>query len=343
MKSSNRIILAVFAALCLFSGIYLYLKLFGSGVPNDLDSYYVEIPTGSNFEEVVTILKDQEIIEDEVIFRQLADRMKYKRDPMRSGRYEIKSGWSHIQLIRHLRNGAQAPVDVVLTNERLMEEIAGKVARFIEPDSVAILTLLNDEAYIRSLGYTPETLMSLFIPNTYEFFWNSTPQQFVERMAKEHDAFWSKNDRLAKAAAKNMTPEAIYTLASIVEKETNQNAEKPRIAGVYLNRLETGMRLQADPTVVFATREFDLKRVLNRHLAFDSPYNTYLYAGLPPGPISMASISSIDAVLNAEDHDYIFFCAKGDGSGLHAFAETLAGHNQNVVRYVANLRERGLR
>lgn len=343
MKSSIRIILAIFAALCLFAGIYFYQKIFGSGVSGDLNSYYVKIPTGSSFEDVIDILQEQGMIEDETIFRELADRMNYKRDPMRSGRYEIQPGWSNVQLIRHLRNGPQAPVNLVLNNERLLEEVAGKAASFIEPDSIAMLTLLQDEAYIRSLGYTPETLMSLFIPNTYEFFWNSTPKQFVERMVKEHDAFWEKDNRRAKAERLNMTPEQVYTLASIVEKETNQNAEKSRIAGVYLNRLEQGMRLQADPTVVFAVREFGLKRVLNRHLEFDSPYNTYKYAGLPPGPIAMASISSIDAVLNAEDHDYIFFCAKGDGSGLHAFAETLSGHNQNVDRYVRNLRERGLR
>jgi len=343
MNSTIRIILAIFAALCLLAAFYFYQKIFGSGVPRDLESYYVKIPTGSNFEDVISILQGNNIVQDEQIFRELAEQMNYKRDPMRSGRYEIQPGWSNVQLIRHLRNGPQAPIDLVLTNERLIEDVAGKAASFIEPDSFAILTLLRDEAYIRSLGYTPETLMSLFIPNTYEFFWNSTPQQFVERMAKEHKAFWDKNNRRAKAERLNMTPEQVYTLASIVEKETNQNPEKPRIAGVYLNRLDMGMRLQADPTVVFATRQFDLKRVLNRHLEIDSPYNTYKYTGLPPGPITMASIASIDAVLNAEDHDYIFFCAKGDGSGYHAFAETLAGHNQNVARYVRNLRERGLR
>ncbi len=343
MKSTIKIILAIFAALCLFVAIYLYQKIFGSGIPADLESYYVEIPTGSTFEEVISILHEQEVIENEAVFRELAERMSYKRDPMRSGRYEIKPGWSNVQLIRHLRNGPQAPVKLVLNNERLIEDVAGKAASFIEPDSLDLLMLLRDEAYIRSLGYTPETLMSLFIPNTYEFFWNSTARQFVERMVKEHDAFWDKNNRLTKATQLNMTPEEIYTLASIVEKETNQHVEKPRIAGVYLNRLKLGMRLQADPTVVFAVREFDLKRVLNRHLEFDSPYNTYKYAGLPPGPIAMASIASIDAVLQAENHNYLFFCAKGDGTGLHAFAETLTGHNQNVARYVRNLRERGLR
>ena len=163
----------------------------------------------------------------------------------------------------------------------------------------------------------------------------------MKRMIKEHKRFWNKNGRSKKARALKMKPEEVYTLASIVEKETLATKEKPRMAGVYLNRLEIGMRLQADPTCVFATRDFGTARVTNYHLKFDSPYNTYLYAGLPPGPISMASISSLDAVLDAEDHDYLYFCAKGDGSGLHAFAKTLSGHNQNAAKYRANLKKRG--
>jgi UPF0755 protein len=256
---------------------------------------------------------------------------------MRSGRFEISPGWNTITLIRHLRNGKQSPVDLVINNARLVEEVAGKAARFIEPDSVALVALLTDKAYLKKYNYSKETLMSLFIPNTYEFYWNTTPEQFMERMIKEHDDFWNKKGRLKKAKALNMTPEAVYTLASIVEKETQQNSEKERMAGVYLNRLEQGILLQADPTAVFATRDFDTKRVLNYHINFDSPYNTYKYAGLPPGPISMASIPSIDAVLNAEQHDYIFFCAKGDGSGLHNFAKNLAAHNRNVQIYKKNL------
>ncbi len=343
MKSSIRILLALLMVTLVAGGIYVYNTVIGGGVPLQLADRFVEIPTGSIFDEVTKILKNQGVIHNEKVFRAVATRMEYPRTPMRSGRFEVKPGWSVIQLVRHLRSGPQAPVELVLTNERMVENIAAKAARFIEPDSLAILSLLQDEAYIQNLGYNRHNLMTLFIPNTYQVFWNITPQQFVERMQKEHDAFWNKNNRLQKAEALGMTPAEVYTLASIVEKETNQNVEKARIAGVYLNRLRIGMRLQADPTAVFATRDFETRRVTEYHLKFDSPYNTYMYAGLPPGPIAMSSIASIDAVLNPEQHEYIFFCAIGDESGLHAFAKTLAEHNQNVARYVRNLRERGLR
>lgn len=339
-----HIITGISALVLLLIGAFIYFKFVGApAVPAGLKDYYVQIPTNSSYEEVLDTLEAKGILKDRQAFTLLAERMKYKRDPMRAGRYELQPGWSLIQLIRHLRGGRQAPVDVVLTNERLPENVAAKAARFIEPDSTDIQALFQDEDYLASIGYTPETLMSMFIPNTYEFFWNTSPRGFVERMAKEHDAFWEKDNRLQKAEALGLKPQEVYTLASIVEKETLVNKEKPRMAGVYLNRLRTGMRLQADPTAVFARRDFDTPRVTHYHTKFDSPYNTYLYAGLPPGPISMASISSIDAVLNAEEHDYIFFCAKGDGSGLHAFAKTLGGHNDNVAEYKRNLAKRGLR
>lgn len=329
-------VVALIAAAVL--AFYFYNKFIGGPVvPEGMESYIIQIPSNSEYDEVVDILKDRNLIQNKEVFNRLAERMNYKKSPMRSGRFEISPGWNTIDLIRHLRNGKQAPVDVVINNARLPEEVAGKVAGFIEPDSLELNALFTDQAYLQSINYTPETLMSLFIPNTYEFFWNTSPKEFMERMIKEHDRFWNSEGRLNKAKNLEMTPEAVYTLASILERETQQNSEKKRMAGVYLNRLKKGIRLQADPTAVFATRDFDTKRVLNYHINFDSPYNTYLYAGLPPGPIFMASIPSIDAVLNAEKHDYIFFCARGDGSGLHNFAKTLQGHNRNVRIYKKNL------
>ena len=326
------------------AGAYLYTQFFAKvAVTEGLADYVFEVPTNASFETVAAQLKARQFIQDEQVFQLFAERMAYKRNPMRSGRFELQPGWSYIELIRHLRNGAQAPVDVVLHNERLIEEVAGKVAGFLEQDSLAFLGLMQDESYLSSIGYTPETLMSLFVPNTYELYWNTSPKAFMERMLKEHDRFWQQNDRKQKAEAKGMSPEEIYTLASIVGRETLVNAEKPKMAGVYLNRLERGIPLQADPTAVFARRDFETPRVTDYHTKFDSPYNTYMYAGLPPGPISMASISSIDAVLNSEQHQYIYFCAKGDGSGLHSFAKTLSAHNRNAAIYRANLRKRGLR
>lgn len=304
------------------------------GVPPNLENKFVQIPTGSNFDQVVTMLASGGYISNEESFRWLAEKMKYAKPEMRAGRYEVKAGWSNRDLISHLRAGKQAPVEVVLTtNERLLDDIAGKVARFVESDSITILNTLQDQEYIKSLGFTPETFISAFIPNTYEMYWNTTPKAFVERMIKEQKAFWEKNNRLEKAKKYNMTPEQVYTLASIVERESNNNAERPTIAGVYMNRLNTGMKLQADPTCVFASRDFATTRVTDYHLNFDSPYNTYLHTGLPPGPISMASISAIDAVLNREDHNYVYFCAKPDNSGTHAFAETYAGHLVNVAKF----------
>ncbi len=328
------IALAALAVIAFVLGYKPLKAIYFDGVPSDLQNKIIQIPTGSNFDRVVQVLTTAGAIENEESFRWLAEKMKYNRPEMRAGRFEIQPGWSNRDLIKHLRGGKQAPVELVLTtNERLLEDVAGKAARFIESDSLTILSTLNNQSYIRSLGYTPENFISIFIPNTYELFWTTTPKQLVERMIKEHKAFWSKNDRLAKAKALNLTPEQVYTLASIVERESNNIAERPTIAGVYLNRLKIGMKLQADPTCVFATRDFATTRVTNYHLLYPSPYNTYLNTGLPPGPICIASISAIDAVLNYEKHNYIYFCAKPDNSGTHAFAETYAGHNVNVAKF----------
>ena len=342
----KKIIGIVLLLVLLIGGMIGYQKydaIFGPNVPEELADNFLEIPTGSDYEDIKSLLIRKGMLVDTSGFDWVAEQMSYRKSKMRSGRFEIQPKWSNRALIRHLRGGKQAPVKVILTNERLLEEVAGKVARFIEADSIALITAFNDKQTLKKMGLKRETLMTLFIPNTYEFFWNQNANDFLERMKKEHEKFWSKKDRKAKATKQGLSPAEVYTLASIVERESLQKAERPRIAGAYLNRLERGIKLQADPTVVFATGIFDLRRVLNKHLAFDSPYNTYMYSGLPPGPISMSSISSIDAVLNPESHNYIFFCAKGDGSGTHSFAKTMAGHSQNIVVYKRNLKKRGLR
>jgi UPF0755 protein len=329
----------VLLALLVLAGVGLAVAwkplkaIYFSGVPVQLDQRFLLIPTDATFDQVVDSLKRNGFINDEESFRWLAEQMKYRRSAMRTGRYEVQPGWSNRRLIQHLRAGEQTPVKVVLNNERLLEEVAGKVDRFLEADSLTLLRAFYDTTFLREIGYTPETLMSVFIPNTYEFYWNTEPRAFVKRMVREHDAFWAKNDRKAKAEALGLTPTEAYTLASIVERETTVDREKPVIAGVYLNRLKIGMRLQADPTCVFATRDFAARRVTLYHTEFDSPYNTYLYKGLPPGPISMAGIPSLDAVLNPEKHDYIFFCAKPDDSGTHAYAVTYSAHLVNVDRF----------
>lgn len=329
----------------LIGGLFFAWKplnaIYFSGVPAQLEKKFLLIPNGATFDQVVDSLTNGGFINNEEGFRWLAEKMNYKKNVMRNGRYEIKPGWTNRELIQHLRAGKQAPVNVVLNNERLPEEVAGQVARFLETDSLTLLSTFRDPALLAEIGYTPESLISLFIPNTYQMFWTTGAKGFVQRMVKEHDAFWDKENRRAKAQALNMTPEQVYTLASIVERETNKLSEKPIIAGVYLNRLKINMLLQADPTCVFATRDFATRRVTEFHTTFDSPYNTYIYKGLPPGPISMASIASIDAVLNAEKHDYLYFCAKPDDSGTHAFAASYAAHLVNAGRFQNWLQQRG--
>lgn len=344
MNLTVKKILIGLVLLVLIGGVFGYGKykaFFAPNVPSSLKKEFLEIPTGSTFEQISESLVNQGFILEKASFEEVAEQLKYKREKMRTGRFEIEPGWSNVDLVRHLRNGKQVPVKVVLTHARLLENIAATVSRFIEPDSLTILKTFMNREVQEKYGFTTETLPSFFIPNTYEFFWNTSAEGFMERMKKENDAFWEKGNRLEKAKNLDLSPTEVYTLASIVEKETNQNAEKKRMAGVYYNRLKIDMPLQADPTLVFATRDFAAKRVLNKHKNIDSPYNTYKYTGLPPGPIAMASIPSIDAVLNHEKHKYLYFCAKPDGSGFHDFAKTLAQHNVNASNYHRELNRRG--
>lgn len=317
-----------------------YNKLNDKVISGTLDQIVIEIPNNSTFGEVEEILKAQGLVPDLKYFRLLSEKMKYKRQPMRAGRFVIDSKMSTVDMIRHLRSGKQSPVNVVLTMGRLTEDVAEDAAKILSFSKEDLDAVLTDKAYLAELGYTPETIMSAFIPNTYEMYWNASPKAFVQRMIKEHKRFWDSNNRRTKAKKYKLNPAEVYTLASIVERETLQNSEKKRMAGVYLNRLRIGMLLQADPTSVFARKDFTATRVTDYHTKYDSPYNTYMYKGLPPGPISMATISSIDAVLNAESHKYMYFCAKGDGSGFHNFAKTLAQHNKNAAIYRKNIRGR---
>lgn len=340
----KKILLLLFVLL-LAAAAFVYYQVMVVSVVPDTGKPVVSVyfPTGSSYEQAMDSLASRGIKPSRLFFDPLAEQMGFKRPAMRAGRFNLAPGLSSIGLIRKLRSGAQATVDVVLTTEREPMNVAAKVARFLEPDSLAFQRLFQDSSFVDSIGYTPETLMTLFIPNTYEMYWNATPREFVARMIKEHERFWRANDRTEKAKAAGLTPAEVYTLASIVEKESLAASERPRIAGVYLNRIKLGMPLQADPTAVFATREFNVGRVLNRHIQFDNPYNTYVYAGLPPGPITMSSTGSIDAVLSPEAHNFLYFCARGDNSGMHNFASTLAGHSRNIAIYVANLKARGIR
>ncbi|MBC6995589.1 endolytic transglycosylase MltG [Neolewinella lacunae] len=339
----KKILLALVILGTVIAGYVYYRLMLAPVVPNDLQNPVVTIPTGATYEQVLDSLAAIGVRPDRALFDPLAERMAYRKPVMRAGRYRLEPGMGYIDLLRKLRSGSREAVKVVLTTEREPENVAAKVARFLEGDSLAFVRLFQDQDYIKSLGYTRETLQTLFIPNTYEMYWDATPRQFMERMVKEHQRFWDAEGRREKAKALGMTPTEVYILASIVEKESLVAHEQPRVAGLYLNRLRQGMRLEADPTAVFATRDFLTTRVLYSHTSFESPYNTYLHTGLPPGPITMPSVGSIDGVLNPEKHDYIFMCARGDNSGEHNFASTMAGHTRNIAVYVANLKSRGLR
>lgn len=310
-----------------------YKKIMSPNVPNTLETNIAIIPTHSSFSDVIEILYKNKQIIDTVSFREVAELMNYKKIIMRPGRFKITPSWSNRSLIGHLRAGGQEPIKLVFNHGWLLEDVAAKVSQFIEADSTELINLFLDEEFIHEYGFTTETLMSLFIPNTYELYWNTDGKSFFERMIKEHKRFWNSKNRRSKADILGLTPQEVYTLASIVEREISINEEKKRVAGLYLNRIKTGMKLDADPTAKFATRDFKATRILYKHTRFDSPYNTYLNSGLPPGPISMASITSLDAVLDAEKHNYYYMCVEPDNPGYHVFAESLSEHNKNARRY----------
>lgn len=260
----------------------------------------------------------------------------------RTGRYRVSPGITYLQLYRMLRNGVQEPLNLVVPTSRSMKKLASALSQCLMVDSAEIASALTDSTYCAMHGYTTATIPALFIPNTYEVYWDIPIDNLIERMERENARFWT-SEREAKAKACGLTHEQVATLASIVDEETANNAEKPMIAGLYLNRLHIGMPLQADPTVKFAVGDFSLRRILNKHLLVESPYNTYRIEGLPPGPIRIASIAGIDAVLNHANHSYLYMCAKEDFSGTHNFATTLSEHYKNARRYVKALNARGIR
>lgn len=326
------VILAVLMVVAILAGFRIYNKVMRPNVMTpDQKEFSLYIPTGADFGQVKDSLYAHNLIKDPSSFEWVAKRKDYA-GRVKPGRYVLRNGMSNNQLINMLRGGLQTPVKVTFNNMRDVRILAGRVATQIESDSAAIVAYLEDADNLNRLGFNAQTIPAMFLPNTYEFYWNTDAEKFVEKMKGEYDKFWNA-ERLEKAKAKGLSPVQVSILASIVDKETNKTDEMARIAGVYLNRLRSGWLLQADPTLVFAVGDFELKRVLNIHKEVESPYNTYKYAGLPPGPICIPSLQSINAVLNAEKHNYYYFCAKEDFSGYHVFAKTLAEHNRNAQRY----------
>lgn len=271
-------------------------------------------------------------------FRWMAQYRNYAQS-IHTGRYAIRNGENVYHVFSRFYRGYQEPMNLTIGSVRTLDRLARSVGRQLMIDSTEIAQAMNDSAFRQKSGYTKETLPGLFIPETYQVYWDMSVEEFFERMQKEHQRFWNK-ERLEKAAALNMTPTEVSILASIVEEETNNAAEKPMVAGLYLNRLRIGMPLQADPTIKFALQDFGLRRITNAHLNVDSPYNTYLNAGLPPGPIRIPTTVGLDAVLNPVKHDYLYMCAKEDFSGTHNFASNLAEHTRNARKYWNALNKR---
>lgn len=322
---------------------YGYSAVYQDNINDDTTLEYLSIPTGSSFNDVMNILTEHNVLRDKSSFRQVAKLMSYSNESVPSGRYALDKSYSSRELISLLRSGRQTPVKVTFNNHRTLNETLGNISQYLEHDSIEYTDYFNKTETLDRAGLTKECLLTMFIPNTYEMYWNTSPEKLFSRMKVEHQKFWERNDRMTKAKHQGLTPEEVFTLASIVEKESQVAKERPIIAGLYLNRLKKGIPLQADPTVVFAVGDFSIRRVLNKHLRVDSPFNTYKNQGLPPGPIYLPSIQSIDAVLNPAQHDYLFMCAKPGYNSEHAFAKTAREHSRNAQRYRSWLTSEGIR
>ena len=331
------VLIIVVALAC--TGIFYYLRYFGPNVTDKQE--YLYIHTGATYDDVYKTIRDEGMVKDSVTFNWAAENMKYT-SRVKPGRYHLKSGMSNRRLINMLASGTQEPVTLAFHNLRLKEEFAGFVSKKIEPDSVSILRLLDSANYVKQYGFTTDDIYTMFLPNTYQLYWNTTPEKFFKRMYANYEKFWTP-ERKQKAVAINLSPVQVSILASIVDAEALHDDEMPTIAGLYLNRLQKGMKLSSDPTVIFAKNDFTIKRVLTSYLSFDSPYNTYLHTGLPPGPIMMPSVNAVNAVLDYKKTDYLYMCAKADFSGYHAFATNVADHLINAKKFHEALDERNIK
>ena len=339
MKKKKLIaaIMIVFAVMLSSFAFYFYQILYTPNILVDQDDRMFAIAEGTTFDELRKQLYNERIINDALSFSFLAKLKKYDSN-VKPGMYLLEQDMSNTEAINMLRAGLQTPVKLTFSTARKIEELAGKLTSTIMMDSVDLAPILTSDSVAKAYGFNQETFISMFLPNTYEVYWTISEKELLDRLKKEYDKYWTE-ERKAKAQAIGLSPEDITTVASIVNAETNYIDEAPTIAGVYLNRLDRGYKLQADPTLKFAMNNFEIRRILNKDMGFESPYNTYKYKGLPPGPINMPSIAMIEAVLNYEDHSYLYFCAKDDFSGYHVFAKNLVEHNINARKFQRALNE----
>lgn len=319
---------------CAVFAYSIYGSIFSPNTAFENEKAYVFIKSNATFDEVKNDIAP--LLNDVDAFVAVAKRKGYVTN-IKAGHYTLTKGMSNNDIINTIRS-SNTPVKVAFNNQERIENLAGRISTQIEVDSLSLLLAMKDPNFLKANGFTEETAMTMYIPNSYEFFWNSTAEAFRDRMLKEYHRFWN-DERKAKAKLLKLTPQQVYSIASIVQKETAKVDERPRVAGVYLNRIKKGIKLDADPTIIYALKkkandwDMVIKRVLYKDLEIDSPYNTYRNAGAPPGPIFMPDISSIDAVLNAEKHNYYYFVANIERFGYHKFAKTLSQHNANSAAY----------
>ena len=324
-------------------GYIIYKNIFSPNTNFDEKEVFVHIPTDADYNEAIQIITPY--VKDMELFKMTAEKKSYNAN-VKSGRFLFKKGMNNNDMVNSLRQNV--PLNLAFNNQERLEDFAGRIGSQIEADSTSLMQSFTDENFLKEQGMTRENVLSLFIPNSYEFFWNVSADKFRDRMAKEYRKFWTP-ERVEKAKSQNLTPLEVSTLASIVHKETVKSDERPRVAGVYLNRLSRGIKLEADPTVIYSVKKnaadftLEIKRVLYKDLETDSPYNTYKYEGLPPGPIAMPDVTALDAVLNPEKHNYIFFCASVTNFGYHEFAVTAAQHEANRQKYVAWISKQGIK
>lgn len=340
MKKKIAIAIGILLLMLCIIGYSFYRKIYA---PNVKETVSILIPTGTSMNELIPIVAP--FLKNIDGFIWVAEKKNYP-NKIRPGKFRISEGMNNDELINHLRGGKAETITLTFNNQDTFEKLAGRVAQQIEADSSSLNEAFKDIDFITKNGFTPETAIAMYIPNSYDFYWNTSPEDFRERMLTEYNRFWT-NGRKEKAKAQNLKPLQIITLASIVQKETAIVEERKTVAGLYLNRLHDFWPLQADPTIIFALKqkygqEKEYKRVLNKDLDIDSPYNTYANFGLPPGPIGMPDISSIDAVLNPENHTYYYMCASVEKIGYHKFAKTLQEHNKNAAAYQRWVSEQGI-
>lgn len=335
------------ASVVLMSGLLIYggilaNQVFSKNTKFSQSEVYVFVPTGSTYEDVKKILEP--FVENMNRFEMVATKRSYPEN-IKPGRFLFKQGMNSYELVKAMRSNV--PVKLAFNNQERLENFAQRVSSQIEPDSLTLMKTFKDSIFLKENGFTEENVFVVFIANTYEVYWNISAEKFRDKMIKEYRNFWNK-ERTAKAEKQGLTPVEATILASIVHKESVKKDERPRIAGVYLNRLRQGMPLQADPTVIYAIKKKDndfdqvIKRVFYNDLFLTSPYNTYKVIGLPPGPIAMPDITALEAVLNPEKHDFIYFCASVDRFGYHEFAVTLPEHNVNAKKYADWINSQGV-